>query len=376
MSALHYPDLHIHGFRGFKDLEIPRLGRVTLITGKNNTGKSSLLEALRLHAHNAAPRLVYDILRFREESAWGVDEEERLFDPESVLQVSALFHGFPQLPEAFGPIVISTSSGQGTTKLEMRVDWVSEELDADGRRRMTPKQPRLLGESDDIAALVVSTEEHGRTYRLEGFARRSALAHRGYSMASDEARMPCILVSPFSGERTGGLGSLWDGIALTDNENDVVRALQIIDPKISAVSMVGGEAHSRVRRAIVRADDIPRPVPLRSFGDGMNRLFAIVLSLVNSRGGVLLVDEFENGLHYSVQLDAWRMIFRLAQNLDAQVFATTHSQDAIGAFHKAAAESSEDGVLLRLTRKGDAVIPTVASEDELAVATRHDVEVR
>ena len=56
MSELHFPDLHIQGFRGIKDLKIPKLGRVTLITGKNNTGKTSILEALRLYTQNLVPR--------------------------------------------------------------------------------------------------------------------------------------------------------------------------------------------------------------------------------------------------------------------------------------------------------------------------------
>ena len=59
VDGLHFPDLSIRGFRGFRDLTVPQLGRVTLITGKNNTGKSSILEALRLHTHNAAPHVVY-----------------------------------------------------------------------------------------------------------------------------------------------------------------------------------------------------------------------------------------------------------------------------------------------------------------------------
>ena len=172
------------------------------------------------------------------------------------------------------------------------------------------------------------------------------------------------------------MGSLWDEIALTDGEKDVVEALRIIDPKIFAVSMVGGETRSRARTAIVRAKHIPRPVPLRSFGDGMNRLFAIVLSLINASGGLLLVDEFENGLHHAVQLDAWRMIFRLAHTLDVQVFATSHSWDAVDSFQKAAADSPEEGALLRLTRRGDDIIPTVFAEDELAIATRDKIEVR
>jgi hypothetical protein len=191
-----------------------------------------------------------------------------------------------------------------------------------------------------------------------------------------DARLPCVFVSPYGGERTATLGRLWDNIALSDREQDVVEALRIIDPDISAVSMIGGEETRQPRTAIVRASGIPRPMPLRSLGDGVNRLFGIVLSLVNAKDGLLLIDEFENGMHYSVQPDAWRVIFDLARRLDVQVFATSHSWDAVEAFQKVASQDPEKGVLIRLTRRGNNIVPTLFSEDELAVATRDRIEVR
>jgi len=152
----------------------------------------------------------------------------------------------------------------------------------------------------------------------------------------------------YGGERTGNLGPLWDKIALSDLENDVVSALKIIAPDIKAVSMVGGEGQRQSRTAIVRSSGFARPVPLRSFGDGLNRLFAIVLSLVNANDGLLLIDEFENGMHHTVQVDIWRGIFRLSKLLNVQVFATSHSWDAVEAFQGAAAEHGDDGLLIRL----------------------------
>ena len=70
------------------------------------------------------------------------------------------------------------------------------------------------------------------------------------------------------------------------------------------------------------------------------------------------------------------MIFRLARDLDVQVFATTHSQDAVKAFQKAASESPGEDSLVLLTRRDDDVIPTVLSERELAIANRHNMQVR
>ena len=383
MSELHYPDLSIAGFRGLKDLALSPLGRVNLITGKNNTGKSSILEALRLHTQNAAPHVVSSILAFREESSRRANEEERSSDPESVFHLSSLFHGFPQLSEPFEPIIISTSGKGHPMQLTMRVDWFEEEPDSEGIPRLVPKRDPLFGETEATAALVTETEKGKQIRSLERFARVARMGRPPRFGLSDAMRMPYVLissygvlVSSYGGEESDTLGFLWDRIALTDPEKDVIEALRIIDPRISAVSMVAGEINSRRRTAIVRADHISRPVPLRSFGDGLNHLFSIVLSLVNARGGILLIDEFENGLHHTVQFDAWRMIFRLAHKLDVQVFATSHSWDAVSAFQEAAAEAPEAGVLLRLTRRGDDIIPTVVAEDELAIATRASIEVR
>ena len=368
--------LTIERFRALRELKIDGLGRVNLITGRNNTGKSSVLEALRLLASDASPSVINNILRYREEDFGEAEEPTRPVDAEGLLQISSLFHGFPQLSDKPQAIVISANGHQRPMKLTLEVAWVSEERDQDGSRRLVPQQPSLFGEGDGMPALVIEaggskrilTPDHFRRYAYRGRPFRPDLG--------DEPSLPCIFVSPYGGERTATLGALWDKIALSDREKDVVEALRIIDPEISAVSMVGGEGPRQQRTAIVRASNLPRPVPLRSFGDGLNRLFGIALSLVNVKDGLLLIDEFENGLHHTVQLDAWRVVFKLSRRLGIQVFATSHSWDSIESFQKAAAETPEQGVLVRLSRKGEAIIPTIFAEDELAVATRDRIEVR
>ena len=367
--SLKIESITLERFRAFRELTIRGLGRVNLITGKNNTGKSSVLEGLRLLANNAAPDVIYDILRYREENIGEEEEEGYPIDHDSLFLVSGLFHGFPLLSEDPEPIAISTTSDKSRPmSMAIHLDWFLEIPDSDEMVLLDKPEP------DGIAALRVETQDTTRIHRLDRFGRYLHPMHRSRFESSNKTRMSCIFVSPYSGESTGVLGPLWDKIVLSDREKDVVEGLRIIDPQISAVSMVGSTR--RKLTAIVRTDNIERPIPLRSFGDGLNRLFGIILSLVNAREGLLLVDEFENGLHHTVQLDAWRTIFRLAQTLDIQVFATSHSWDAIEAFQKAAAEAPEEGVLIRLARRGEDIIPTVLSEDELAIATRDEIEVR
>jgi hypothetical protein len=319
--------------------------------------------------------VISDILRFREEDAREIGEAVRQPDEEGLFALSSLFHGFPQFTADLEPIVIEAVGQERPVELSMRLGWFSEERTVDGSRRRVLKEPDLFGVVEAQPALVVRTDGMQRVIPLESFGRFYRSRPAG-SIFSSDPRMTCVFVSPYGGERTANLGPLWDKIALSDRETDLVQALRIVDPEISAVSMVGGEETRQTRTAIVRAAGISRPVPLRSFGDGLNRLFGIVLSLVNAKDGLLLIDEFENGLHYSVQLDVWRAIFRLAQRLDIQVVATSHSWDAIEAFQKAASEDLEEGVLIRLSRKGDDVVPTLFREEELAIATRDRIEVR
>ena len=128
---------------------------------------------------------------------------------------------------------------------------------------------------------------------------------------------------------------------------------------------------------IVRLEGSSEPITLRSMGDGMVRLFHLALALVNSKGGMLLVDEIENGIHYSVHEDLWKLVFKTAKDLDIQVFATTHSWDCIEAFQRAACEDvSSEGYLIRLGWKRDKVVATVYDENDLAVVTRDQIEVR
>ena len=339
---MHYKDLTIRNFRGIKDLTLPELGRVNLLAGKNNTGKSSALEALMLHAQNGSPNAIHEILTFREEFDDHIETADvpRL---ERSFEILNLFRGFPTLLDSFKPIHVSENVKEDVMTLSIEVE-------------------------EEYPVLRVGTENRVVDYPYDTLIR----SRSGNIVIRPviKERMSCQIVNSGSSQKTNNLGQLWDKVALTKHEKDVIEALRIFDPNIEDFSMIGRD------RPMVRAKGIDHPVPLSSFGDGMNRMLRVMLSLVNARGGVLLVDEFENGLHYSAQVDAWRMVFKLARDLDVQVFATTHSWDAISAFQKAACEFEDAGVLIRLNRRWGEVIPTVYSVEELAIADRYSTEVR
>jgi len=130
------------------------------------------------------------------------------------------------------------------------------------------------------------------------------------------------------------------------------------------------------RIPFVKVSNFEEPIPLRALGDGVNRLVGLALALVHAKDGLLLVDEIENGIHYSVQPELWRLVFEMAASMNVQVFATTHSYDCIKAFEAAARESEEEGVLVRLARKGDRTLVGEFDERELEIAVEGEIEVR
>lgn len=367
--------LSISRFRSFRKLAIGPFGRVNLITGKNNAGKSTLLEAIRILTTDGAPSTIFNILSHREEATHLGSESSGSASDLSF--IASLFSDRPDISECTKPFVVSNLNGGSSPikAVEARIAWFAEEYDPEtGVRRLVPSEGvDLFGDPSGLPMLEIKTPSRTRRIRID--SRRSGMG-RFPIETPDGPHVPCVYLDPFSSRSTSQLAAQWDAIALTTAEKQVVNALRIISPEIEAVSMVGGEGGGRSRTAIAKSKLFRSPVPLRSFGDGANRVFGIILSVVNAAGGVLLVDEIENGLHYSVLTDVWKVIFRMAKQLNVQVFATSHSWDCVDSFQRAANDHPETGVLARLTQRNDQIIPTLFSEKELQIAARDEIEVR
>ena len=112
-------------------------------------------------------------------------------------------------------------------------------------------------------------------------------------------------------------------------------------------------------------------------GEGTKRLLGIYLSLVNTHNGVLLIDEIENVIHYSIHKKLWEIILDFAEKLNVQVFATTHSWDCINGFQRALNNFHNPliGQLIRLSKRNDNIITTSSDARERAIAVRENIEV-
>lgn len=389
-------NLRISNFRMLDDFFVPTLGRVNLIVGKNNSGKSTVLEALRIFARQGHPSLLKEIVYSHDEhfsNTSSKDNEEHPLD----LAYQNFFpkREYPTTDEE--PIYIGTDDKSEFVKINHTyyVENIEETQDADGetvrrRRRDFVKKSDLSNVEFAEQGLVVTNSGSSRSGLIELSPENYAL--RRNTLFWDEVKEYPVSYIPTQFLSTDYLASLWDSVALTDNESVITQALQVIDDDVRGLAFVQSEIERIKRRpdrssgsssriAIIRLENQSHPIPLNSMGDGMLRILQLILGLFPARNGFLLIDEFENGLHYSVQEDTWKLIFKLSKKLNIQVFATTHSWDCIEAFKNATLASPEYGVLFRVGKsvrnssKGR-VTPTVFKEDELAQLTQADVELR
>ena len=349
-ERLHLPSLVIENFRGIDSLTIPRLGRVTLLTGKNGVGKSTVLEAVQVYASQGRPDVLDHLLVSRQEITVVVNREGNTINERAAADITALFHGWSASRET--RIVIGPVDSEKMVQIEP-----AEVPDPDTLRKLMDV---LHKSEDDVYALNVTYQ--GAPIRPANEEHENPPGVRTVHFG------PGLVDTEFISDH-------WKHVVLRDGESQAIEALRVIDDSVDRVTVIGDSPSSS--RAIVKLTDYAHPVPLRSLGDGAVRLFAIALALANSRDGFLLIDEAENGIHHSIQQDYWRMVLRAAHDNNVQVIATTHSRDCVRGFEQATAENEDvKGVLIRIERD-DAGLHTIEySEDRLRRAIQHGSEVR
>ena len=382
--------LKIKRFRALEDFSVSRLGRVNLMVGKNNAGKSTVLEALQIYAAGGSVSLLETLARQHGEWVsherahdWPSWEAQQLANRQQ--DGSAPFVGFFSgriFPDSDEGIEIGENAAESRLYIEhgYYLEWqapIHGEADMQAllyRRVSKDKTAEAETASQAIAlqaALFIKKGERQSIVDLNGRHIRSGSIQT----------LPCACI-PSGFVSMDDMANEWDNIALTDDQEVVKSALQLMTPDFMDISFVKSNDQGLTRTAKIRLRGTPHPVPLGSMGDGMLRVLQITLKIFAARGGLLLIDEFENGLHYSVQEKIWNLIFQLAEQLDIQVFATTHSWDCIESFAKVAvAQQGSEGVLFRMGRSARTsdhgkVIATVFDEAQLQHITQADVEVR
>ncbi len=365
-------DLTIENYRLFQHFNVNAIARVNLIVGTNNSGKSSLLEAIHLLTSDDVRSSLIYILSERGEFVSGILDPRLDRGRTGGYQISQIFHDR------------ALKRRQGITIRSNEEANVALRIILHGATTYEPEAEQIPIFDDEIAA--------------ENHVKSMILVHKGPDSETPLQRLPIsddglFIDRPLNARRitqpkgksrlitTNNIGYdelaiLWDKITLTPKEDKVVESLKLLEPDVERISFTSSQTSNS--GILLKLGKEKEPVPLGSMGDGMRRILAVIASLVSVDQGTLLVDEIDTGLYYEVITDMWRLILETATRQGAQVFATTHSWDCVKAFQKALRDfhDPDSGRLIRLEKSDDRVQAVLYSAAELDIAIKEGIEVR
>lgn len=276
----HFASVSIENFRCFKMFSMDSFGRINLIGGKNNSGKTSLLEALFLLVGGSNIGLILNINRFRGIETYAGDSTlipETLWKP--------LFFRFND--QAKITIIGNLGIGGQISLTLSQIAGVSTTLPVS-----KPPQGKSSADSSELAAQalrVIYKDITGKTHSNE------------LRVDVGGIKIPSPVVNPiFQGiihparrrppqdeiaQRYGQLELNWD-----DSQLDLLEPMRIIEPRLKNLKTIASASGPVLYGDI----GLGRMLPLPMMGDGLVNFIAFITSISSAKGGVVLIDEIEN----------------------------------------------------------------------------------
>jgi AAA15 family ATPase/GTPase len=379
--------LKIEGFRGFQSFEMANLGRINLLVGKNNSGKTSILEAIQfLYAQNNID-IFLETISYRGEFAW---LENKLAGRTKVFEICHLFPGHEIVPSQEIIIIGSRESHQESVTISVKSIPIQLSLFSDKNDDLNNDN---IFDDEEWNKLLLSIRWSqsqkpiemellaNGTLARDSIRRIASLSRISHKIGIDN-QIELKFLTPFS-LTSSDMAALFDNIVLSPLEDLIIESLKIIEPKIERIaSVVSGKYLTSNNLGVrggflIKIKNHDQPIPIGSLGDGFWRMLGLVLAMVNLKNGILLVDEIDSGLHFTVMTDMWKVVWEIAKKLNIQVFATTHSRDCWQSLAELITEekiTDNEITIQRIDREKSQSV--IFDPEEIVIAATSNLEVR
>ncbi|MDY7048081.1 MAG: AAA family ATPase [Microcystis panniformis WG22] len=377
--------LKIEGFRGFQNFEMANLGRINLLVGKNNSGKTSILEAIQfLYVQNNLD-IFLETISYRGEFSWSESNRTKVFE------ICHLFPGHEIIPSKEIIIIGSRESHQESVTISVKSIPIQLSLFSDKNDDLNndnifddEEWNQLLlsiGWSQSQKLIQLELLANGTLARDSIRRRMASLSRISHKIGIDN-KIELKFLTPFS-LTSFDMAALFDNIVLSPLEDLIIESLKIIEPKIERIASVGFGKYSTANNLGVRGGFLikiknhDQPIPIGSLGDGFWRMFGLILAMVNLENGILLVDEIDSGLHFTVMTDMWKVVWETAKKLNIQVFATTHSRDCWQSLAELITEekiTDNEITIQRIDKEKEKAVSF--NTRQIYLASERDIEVR
>ncbi len=335
---MNFNSVSINNFRGIRSCNVSDLGLVNVFFGKNNCGKSSLLEALFLMSGPSNPALPILVNNLRQLVS---------FSEEDILTV---FYGLNSdneiriLGDGHDNRDVRISMIKSHSK-QISLDQLSQLNDEQSSKRYGFKVDYRVGDAERLyhTQLIIDPNEDNKA---------QVKTENGYNEKLHAEYIPSGNVMRHVNEKLAQ-------IIVDKRESEVVDALKLIEPRIKDIQLVD--------KKIMVDIGLQNRLPINVLGDGVRKVLSILLDIHSSKDGSLMIDEIENGLHYSIMPNLWKVILHACKTQNTQLFVSTHSADLVSALVN----------VMNLDTMADTSVSAyklVKKDDDELVALRYDKE--
>jgi AAA15 family ATPase/GTPase len=327
--------IEIKNFRCFKDTKIAEFGLVNLLGGMNNSGKTALLEAIYL-AQNPDIEIIRGLQsQVRRESDLFIEA-----NPESA------WNNFFYQQNTKEIISINTTNNEKIIrkvllKCNDDISGCVEFMQNQNFDNETEKYIKDISISKK-SVLHLDAEDNGKIVASSFII---ADTRRGIARTSKLKQLEHSTIFLLTGGVKRPLAIFYEQARFDGKADIVLNAVQIIDNTIEKIEVfnIGEPIIYLTKKDGVR-------MPLSLFGDAVNTVLKFILRIINNPKKIILIDEIENGIHFTNQEKLWKMLFNLAVEYNVQIFATTHSLEMIKAFTAVAQEFPEKAAYFEMVR--------------------------
>lgn len=329
--------IEINGFRGIGSLRLDNLQMVNVLLGNNNCGKSSALEAIMMLMGASKPSLALEMNMNRDYNKIS-KEDIRLF-----------FHNL----SSGSFITVKSVSGDGKIR-DLKISYFESETE-----KMPISDDGKIQTGEDTFGLKYEYQDGDKAYVSILTVNPNKKEILTDSTEKEKPRTNTVFVAPRY--NFNNFIRHFNQIVTDKEKENVIRVLHNVEPRITDVAVVGDKVMIDI--------GLDKLMPINVLGDGTRKMFTLITAMYSVRGGILIVDEVDNGLYYKTMITLWRALFKSARIMGVQLFISTHSLDSLRALDSVLSETDflemQSDVELFTLRRG---------EDDVVVGYRYDYE--
>jgi AAA15 family ATPase/GTPase len=346
-----FSQIKIKGFRSIQELEVSDLKRINLFGGKNNSGKTTVLESIFILAGAANPYLPIFTNGLREYKKFHEEDFILLFNKlnyQKVIILDSIEHSENQRQLIIKPIL------ENIISIKENISNISTII------KGLINSYQYKSKSSEI--------KFNTTIRIESSEHHPDFDIREVQEKNYKEEFTCIFLN--SSNILKELEDRVNEIILNKRKKDILEILQKLDSSVVDIDTMEDTVYFDT--------GLDKLVPIQVAGDGMKKILSIITAIQTCKNGIVIIDEIDNGLHYSAQKLLWKAIFDSCEKFNVQIFATTHSWECLNSFTEVVQnlESKDMITYTRLEKAENKHIAYTYSQNVLHTALESKWEVR